>query len=73
MREFADAIDAWEGHGTICVSPHYHNYSCFSVQVKSVCVCAIVCVCVCLGEKGVSRHRHENPSKVGAGIIKPIA
>lgn len=55
MREFADAIDAWEGHGTICVSPHYHNYSCFSVQVKSVCVCAIVCVCACVWVRRVFR------------------
>lgn len=55
MREFADAIDAREGHGTICVSPHYHNYSCFSVQVKSVCVCAIVCVCACVWVRRVFR------------------
>lgn len=48
----------------------------------SVCVCACCCpiipihvfyasVCVC--GQGVLRHRHVNPCKVEAGIIKPIA
>lgn len=50
-----------------------------SADVINVCVSSpsIIALHVCMQMfvrgQGVYRHRHVNPCKVGAGIIKPIA